>query len=205
MKTTGLNYMITMRCNRRCPHCCCGMGNVDLWDADEDYVKRWAPVFSGLERINVIGGEPFMHPDFDRIAECIMESFPGLEMRVSTNGDMWERHRDILHRFDMIEVSNYGEWTFAGCPDNTGKVEGLLATYGSTVNVNRIVHEEGTPGNDLPCDVFQGSTLEFNQGVLYHCCAGSGFPHSAGITPGKNWRSEIASFPPHCLGCPFAK
>jgi len=201
---TTINFAITTACNRRCPDCCAGVGRVQTWSATREYLDRWAPLFRGVEVINVYGGEPTCHPFFDRITERLMVEFPDSRVILSTNGDRWSEHVAVIDRYEHIVVSHYGEWTYEGCPDNTVEVQGLARCFGSRVKVEKMVHRKPDLSKSGPCSALHTGALEFRAGVLYPCCTGSGTLNPTGIVPGEDWREKILESVPDCAGCPFA-
>lgn len=75
---------ITNRCNLECVHCYSESGpRTELMGVMriQDWVKLIADaVNAGCERVQIIGGEPLVHPDFDTILEMCADSFASTEV-----------------------------------------------------------------------------------------------------------------------------
>ena len=199
-----ISFAVTTGCNRRCPDCCAGIGRVAQWWANQAYMARWAPVFRGVDVVNIYGGEPMCHPRFDALTAALPTWFSESRLWLSTNGDLWERHAAAVAAYERVIVSHYGEWTFSGCPANSAAVDGLRGWVGERLVVSRVLHEVPVAGRSNPCWRLHGEALEFRQGVLYPCCAGSGVPGAVGIVPGADWPERISECRAVCAGCAFA-
>lgn len=201
---TTISFAITTVCNRRCPDCCAGIGRVASWSADERYFERWAPLFRGVEIINIYGGEPTNNPRFAAISGRLREWFPGSVLWLSTNGDLWDRHADAIDLYDFVVASHYGSWTYPGCPDNTAEVLALAEWFKGRVKLDKAVHRRIDLEKSKPCSALHSGALEFRKGVLHPCCTGSGTLAHNGIVPDADWREKILAVIPDCTGCPFA-
>ncbi len=65
------------------------------------YLTTGGPVIIGESATKIIEGEPFLHPDFKQIITLLRKSWPGKEIRITTNGSFLSRemvrflHNDI--------------------------------------------------------------------------------------------------------------
>ena len=99
----SLRYLmveITERCNLRCRHCY--LGEAGHRDMDIALFERLAEAFGkmGGLRLIVTGGEPLLHPSFERLNAAL----PALPCRavLATNGTLLER--DLAARLNFREV-----------------------------------------------------------------------------------------------------
>jgi len=80
-----LTYLVTFRCNARCVMC-------DCWkkpSPDELTLAEIEAIFAQLPRLDAVrlsGGEPFLRPDFPRIAALALERLQPRFLHVTTNG-----------------------------------------------------------------------------------------------------------------------
>lgn len=86
-----LELQITKRCNLRCKHCFVGQSRkVDLTSEKVEKILREFEEMQGL-RVLITGGEPLLHPEFDKINDILPEF--ALRKVLFTNGvlldDKW--------------------------------------------------------------------------------------------------------------------
>jgi radical SAM protein with 4Fe4S-binding SPASM domain len=105
-KPTAAVWEITMDCNMRCKHCgssCLGPLPDELTTEEAlamcDALKR-----IGLQRITLSGGEPFIRPDWDRIASRLIRN--NISTNILSNG--WYIERDTIRKAKEIGISNIG-------------------------------------------------------------------------------------------------
>ncbi len=84
----GIFWEITAACNLRCRHCVVSAGSKM---AEELSTRRCLTLAEemahfGVKNIAFSGGEPFIHPDFQKIVEHVKAL--GLEVQVATNGTL---------------------------------------------------------------------------------------------------------------------
>lgn len=95
-----LELQITERCNLRCRHCY--IKEHRPIDLSFESIKRVLKEFEELQGLRVLisGGEPLMHPDFERINEILPEFF--LRKVLFTNGMLLSR--DLLKSLNLEEI-----------------------------------------------------------------------------------------------------
>ena len=80
------NWHITSRCNYRCRFCFArDMGKDLINRGEQERVLRWLADY-GVEKLNLVGGEPLLHPDIIELAR--MGQDYGFVMTLQTNGSL---------------------------------------------------------------------------------------------------------------------
>ncbi len=99
IEPTDLVLYINSACNLRCRHCYVGdnlLSSATRYSADS--LIAFLTSFSFLDRVTVLGGEPFLHPQFDRILDALSQG-PVREKRITTNlMFLREKHIEVLNR-----------------------------------------------------------------------------------------------------------
>jgi MoaA/NifB/PqqE/SkfB family radical SAM enzyme len=93
-----LGFAVTEHCNLRCPHCIRDdVSTVRCLDADliesivDQALELYGPIVTSFT-----GGEPLLHPEFERIADIVAAR--GVPYRFVTNGWHWQRIASLLDR-----------------------------------------------------------------------------------------------------------
>ncbi|MDD5031671.1 MAG: radical SAM protein [Patescibacteria group bacterium] len=102
---TGARLEITGKCDLQCLYCHAGEKNTQICLASEMTLGRWSEVIAeakslGVRIFTLTGGEPFLNPDWMKIAELC-----GAESRViiSTNGEHFsEKNLEILSGLPQV-------------------------------------------------------------------------------------------------------
>lgn len=94
---------LTYRCNSRCIMC-------NIWQSSnnkEMEFKDWKkiikdPIFSQIKSLTISGGEPILHPEFEKISKLFIEEFPKLKnISLITNGFLTEK---ILKNVEKLAI-----------------------------------------------------------------------------------------------------
>jgi len=103
MNAKTCNYYVTLRCNDSCEFCA-------IWDNDQhkQIEEKFYNVASltdlGVDRLNIIGGEPLLRSDLPDIVRQAKDA--GLSVDLTTNGILYaERARDLTGYVDCLFVS----------------------------------------------------------------------------------------------------
>ena len=101
-----VNLHITDKCNFNCAHCFGKFAPTDLRFEDWKKVIDNICKDSSVVAINIAGGEPFLHPDLERIVNYIKDEKQKV-ISIVTNGFFldFNKHASILHKIDMLGVS----------------------------------------------------------------------------------------------------
>ncbi len=117
MRLDYVEIEIAEFCNLNC-RCCADFSNLarektfyELGEYRKD-LTRMAELFSGIDKIRLMGGEPFLNP---RIAEYIAAAralFPDADLRIVTNGTLIPKTdvsvlRDLARNGAFLDISAY--------------------------------------------------------------------------------------------------
>lgn len=194
-----LSVPITTACNRRCPDCCFHLGGPGFTGQhhDWDYFSHLASYVRGkFDTIVVGGGEPTIHPEFERITREFKDLFGCRALRLATNG---ARVRDYLHLMSEYEVIKLTSF-----PGTRPVADALVAADVTTVHYRTDAHLPWVPrpGHARPCP--RGALAIYWEGRLYKCCVSPGVEGAQSIELTSNWRDELQLLPLPCDRCPFA-
>jgi MoaA/NifB/PqqE/SkfB family radical SAM enzyme len=93
-----VGFAVTEHCNLRCPHCirddvttvCC-LDEGLIESIIDQALELYGPIVASFT-----GGEPLLHPEFERIARIVADR--GVPYRFVTNGWHWSRIASVLDR-----------------------------------------------------------------------------------------------------------
>lgn len=95
---TVLRYLethITDHCNLNCAACGHYSPLAPPWFADvasmERDMRQLASLFSNIEVMHLLGGEPLLHPEVANFIDVVHRAFPAAEVNVVTNGLLLEK------------------------------------------------------------------------------------------------------------------
>lgn len=108
---------LTNICNLNCKGCrsfCNIVTEEKKYDLDEftrDY-KRMAELFSNIQKIRLLGGEPLLNSQLTQYVKAAREIFPKSDIRIVTNGLLLlklddEKMRSLKENDCKIDISNY--------------------------------------------------------------------------------------------------
>lgn len=205
----SISYALTTHCNMRCPDCCAGITAMEMKHKkfyDWEYLALSAKYFKGIDRVSFTGGEPSVHPKFSEWAGKFKELFGCRILSIWTNGTMFRKKTEAWAHFDEIHISNYTKESFEGSPDNTADIEFIKSVYPKKyISAAKVVHEPLTKRGTKMCFRGLSDTVEFVDGFIYPCCAGSGLETKVRLPLCDNWKTEILKLHPPCGECLFAE
>jgi hypothetical protein len=204
-----ISYALTTHCNMRCPDCCAGITALPKslksfysWE----YIVESAKYFKGIRRINLTGGEPSVHPKFEEWVPKMKELFEIEVLSVWTNGTMFRKKPEVWQYFDEIHISNYTKDSFDGAPDNTEDIKFIKELYPDKyISATPVIHESLSKRGTKMCFRGYSDTVEFVDGYVYPCCAGSGLNTKVRYKLDENWKEEVLKLHPPCNECLFAE
>ncbi len=194
-----------------CPDCCAGITQMLKSEKrfyDWDYIAESAKYFYGIDRINLTGGEPTIHPQFSEFVPKLKDLFGCKTLSVWTNGTMLKRKAETFRYFDQIHITNYTSNTFEGSPDNTEEII-FIRDYLKDTDIEifdcNIEHIPLTKRGSKMCFRGYSDTVEFVDGFIYPCSSSSGLNTKIRIPLMENWKDEILKIHPPCYECLFAE
>lgn len=163
-----------------------------------DYITHLADIVRGtVPWLHITGGEPTAHPQFLEIVPQLRRLFGVDRMTMWTNGYRVKENAAVLHHFDHIWATKYGN-------DNAAEIEWLVqnvgATYGEPEHL--ILTDRGS---GEPCE--RGLTdpgAAYANGRFYPCCNGPAIPGAQSIAPTRDWAREVLDVPLPCSECCFS-
>jgi radical S-adenosyl methionine domain-containing protein 2 len=121
-KIQSINWHITGRCNYSCKFCYVQNLNVEIRDlkvAHEILDKLYTTKNDQLDiqKINFVGGEPFLHPHFDEILATAHDM--GFVTSIVTNGS-------FINEDNIEKISNLSDWIGISVDSASNQVEADL-------------------------------------------------------------------------------
>jgi glycosyltransferase involved in cell wall biosynthesis len=209
---------ITRACNRDCPECSARKADPN-WDKANPHITidelKWAGRTLGpIEKIEVTGGEPSLHPDFEEISKNIHDWFECKDIMLLTNAVSFYNKPDkceLLLNYDRVYISWYtNEFAIKYKTDaNTAEVnflEGWLKQRGRNVWVQRMdAHVPiGHPPYTGTCmfGYDKGDSIGYGDKRLYGCCTSYWLPDKGKSIPlTEDWREHLGEIGLPCHAC----
>jgi len=165
-----------------------------------------------FDYVKISGGEPTMHPQFDRICRVLPELFETSHFELATNGFALEKYLDCLDVFDIISLNLY-----PGRNDRI--VERIRKIHLPNLIGDTKADYEGmvdvyAENNLDKTDIFEHceykNHLKIVQDRIYPCCVIFGQsirqdidPDEISVPLDENWRTNLAALDieRHCRRC----
>ena len=104
------NLLVTTNCQRNCPYCFAkgdrSKGMLITWD---NFITALNFISTGPKALNLLGGEPTLHPEFDHMLAHLLEQ--DFMVQVFTNGmvkdEMLKKIKKVLKRITLRENQLY--------------------------------------------------------------------------------------------------
>lgn len=136
---THLELIVTDHCNISCRNCNHASPIMVQWFADPDIVYRDFAILAKFYRprfIKVLGGEPLLHPNLDRVIMAARASGICDNFLLTTNGILLNRASDaIWEAVDAVEVNLYPSQFKA--LENINLAKAKAKAFGKRLTVNR--------------------------------------------------------------------
>lgn len=161
--------VITDRCNLRCLHCyedAKAAGGRDMSFADFEHAVAEVKA-AGIERLQLIGGEPMAHPDFRRMVERVAGQFTFFE--VFTNGTLIDKSWCEFFKAHGVHVAVSVYSYDAAEHDRVTKGAG---SHARTTTAVALLAEHGVPCRTA-CIRMAGIALGEKNGAAYDLAEGS--------------------------------
>lgn len=204
---------ITRACQRQCPECPARQAGPSHVPVDE---LKWAGRLIGpVGKVEVTGGEPSLHPEFEAISAGLHEWFDSKDIMLLTNGGIFVKDDNLplLLHYDRVYVTWYtNEFaTRYGGDANTGvvnKIEDYLKGKGKPVHVQRMdAHNPLTigPRTEKAKCVYgydQSDMVAYHRGQIYGCCTCWQLSNRGrGIVLAEDWRERLSDIDLPCSSC----
>jgi hypothetical protein len=198
-----VNLAITDRCNRACKNCCCGIPKIkNHWDISFPELEDAAKTIKGVDVIRLTGGEPSTHPLFTEISSMVRDMFGCKFLEIETNGYLFPKDMEVFEKFDLVEVTNYTEPTFA---TNKSLIEMVLKNkrlIGKVHIGDPVVHfpiDRRSPGKT--CERGNLTMVSLYKGRIYPCAMGWGIDDPVSVALSPNWKEELKKLKLPCDRC----
>ncbi len=169
---------------------------------DWSYFERAAEVLHGIERVIITGGEPTLHPQFNRIAYEFRRMFGCQCLTLNSNGWGFERHAEaIAVNFDWTDWSDYGIDKSAGIA--------AVRSFGGDVRRKDMVSDGAfiprirRVSGGKPCTraIFRSGGFAYADGKLWGCSVAPGLEAATGMAASPGWQENLLSHPLPCSDC----
>lgn len=138
-------WSITGRCNMRCVHCFMASGSetpIHEFSCSQAEALTAQLAQCGVKNIYLTGGEPLLHPDFERILQCIHQN--GLDVtRLYTNGMLL--NKKTLTSFEALGMRPEIVLSF----DGLGTHDWMRGVKGAQAAAERAIELAVKSGNEV--------------------------------------------------------
>jgi len=200
---------VTRRCNRVCPEC---PARGDSQTPVEEL--KWVGKMLGpIGKIELTGGEPSLHPDFEEISKSCHDWFDCKDIMLLTNGSIPDSKLPLLLNYDRVYITHYtNEFGIRHhAQPNTGdvnRVEDYLKKNGKKFWTQRM--DKHTPIGSPPytgipaCGYDRGDSVGYGQGRIYGCCVAFWLSDKGDSIPlTRDWRDHLSEVTTPCATCFF--
>lgn len=167
-----------------------------------EYFVALAPYIRGIERVNLTGGEPTLHPQFAEFVPKFRDLFQCSRLTLSTDGFRVLRYRDIIEKhFDEVHLSDYG--TRPAELAHLRERVALLSIYPAGEDAQNFT-DRARRGSGAPCERGFSETVAFADGMFWPCCVSPGLEGTRGLVPCLDWRERVQEIDLGCSNCFFS-
>ena len=201
-RSVGANVMVTTACDRACPNCCEGdvvlraKGRVFSPESIADDIRALGPI--GV--VNLSGGEPTLHPEFERVAELAREARGSLPLTLITNGKNLVKKSEAMKYFDRVDMSIFTAESNAGELTDLSIAEKFRAKSRTPLNAFPVVHTKSSGSGACGRELYTISTMA---GRVYGCCVANGIDDAESTDLSPGWEERLLSVPLPCDRCVF--
>lgn len=203
---TNLMIELTTCCNLQCGHCYCDSNPYRKETIPTDDLLKVLDILhrNGLHSVELTGGEPFMHPDIEKILDFCAERFSPLG--ILTNGTLIHESRaDHLAKFKDQIVCNVS--LDSSIPEIHDEIRGVPGSWERTVKGIRRLTERGILVRVAMC-VYEKTVTDIERTLILSRSLGARwFTHNS-VSPwgrGKTAQWEMSRVKHHELMEEFEK
>lgn len=148
-----LSFPITKKCNFKCLYC--GSGGEATASNNEiisvDTIKEYVTygIEKGLTKFRITGGEPFLHPEIDKILEFLDST--GCYVLVNTNGSLVGKYKNLISKlssnvkfavsFDTLKPEVLEIISRVKCHQNIIENIRFLSESGNLLRLNMVINK----------------------------------------------------------------
>jgi hypothetical protein len=177
-------------------------------------LQEYGRLIGHIENVEISGGEPTLHPEFEAIARDIHDILDCPNIWLVTNGWLFREHPEklpLLDCFDTVYFSYYTDEFVAryGTRSNADIVR-AVAEYAQK-HGHKGVHVEAIDwhipyhlpdGDGVPCWWYPADMISLYDGTLYGCCVAWGLKYKGrGIPLTADWREHLKEIDLPCERC----
>jgi hypothetical protein len=202
---TCVSMDLTTHCDRRCPDCCCGIGiNRKLQHHPWEYFEAVAPFIRGIERVNLTGGEPTMHPKFAEFVPRFKDLFGCARLTMGTDGYGVSRHAKVIQEhIDEVHFSDYHHVRSRESHNVLMSLDIQVMVFDALYDATGFV-PRSRRGAGNPCARGFSETVAYADGKFWPCCVSPGLDGTEGIEPCDDWREKVLAVDMGCKQCMFS-
>lgn len=140
----SVNWHITEKCNYKCKFCYVQRLDTEIVDLDEAFsvlkkLRNSKTDLINIEKINFVGGEPFLHPLFYELLK--MSHVLGFTTSIVTNSS-------FINERNIAEIKKYTDWIGISVDSISNSKEAYLGRgkgkhVSHAIKVSDLVHEHG--------------------------------------------------------------
>jgi len=220
-RVKNLGYLITTRCNKLCKYC--GLLIPDKADKEDTTYEEFynslvctpAILKESGKTVVLTGGEPFLHPDIDKILKDCLEWYPNSKVLVITNGKLFPPHDHLLDELGErlhIRISEYPGWNddiVTRYKDSSPNI--IIPKYSKFFKpeMDMNISEEKARKRLKICG--SSGAIRIYKDRAYYCCMGEAIERvhnvNMGVPVTKSWWDDMLKleFWAGCAVCPIGR
>jgi organic radical activating enzyme len=161
-----IQVFVTNQCNLKCPGC---FARKEMKDSQHIALEEFETAIStamdkGAEQVNLLGGEPLIHPNFEALVDCAR--YYGMKVTTYTNGSLLHTVPYNVFRKTKFRVSIYGLFGNKGIsgfnfPESL-KVRGRFDSnfmVGKNTTLDELIKVANISEKDYNCETFFISSI----------------------------------------------
>ena len=195
---------VTSECNRRCPDCCAGnLVDGPLYRATPESIHRDILALGEVERVQLTGGEPTLHPESGEILKAAARAKGSAKLVLVTNGANLMDIVGLLDGVDVVWLSIMSKsderiaLAFESVKPRTA-VAAMVDLWTPRISF------ENTGGGPNPCGRLH-STVGVHDGRVFPCCVARAITGSESTDLSPGWRERVVGINPPCDRCVFGR
>jgi hypothetical protein len=131
---------ITNACHLSCANCTRFVGHHDknFYMSLEQIENALKSIEGFTGHVGLMGGEPCLHPEFEKVCELYAKYIPEIERReIWTAGYKWDKYKDIIYKYFKEELVTYNDHS----DPNEGQHQPLLIAIDEVVEDKKLMYK----------------------------------------------------------------